>query len=65
MHLVKEIKPEKKYGSAFFCHIVNKHNWGSATKYTKCVHSDLSETQPGRSCLIKQGSYSLICLVSC
>ena len=22
------------------CHMVSKHNWGNATKYTKCMHSD-------------------------
>lgn len=22
------------------CHMVSKHNWGNATKYTKFMHSD-------------------------
>ena len=56
-----EIKLREEWLS-LLCHIVNKHNWGKATKYTKCAHSDLTERNHRKFAWLNEGTPAYLAL---
>ena len=58
-----EIELKEKWLS-LLCYIVNIYNWGNATKYTKCAHSDLSQRDRRKIAWLNEGTPAYLTLES-